>query len=255
VTQDIESLQKRHYDQIAVEYSLHYGDKWSQAYRRKYINDRMLDGLDLRGANVLEAMCGDGVTTAYLREKGAQVTGLDISEAEMAHFRERWPDCKAVCASVLETGLPDESFDCVIVVGGLHHVHPHVSEAINEIHRLLRPGGYFCFTEPHTGSFIDVLRKLWYRHDKYFAENEEAIDLRWLHQQFSEKFLVAKEEYLGNIAYLFVLNSLILRVPPLLKEIISRPLLWIEAVITPLQRRATSCFSLSQWQKKDGSAK
>ena len=47
------------------------------------------------------------------------------------------PDCRTT------------SFDCVAVVGGLHHIHPNVKAAVREIHRVLKPGGHFCFMEPH----------------------------------------------------------------------------------------------------------
>lgn len=250
MSESTESLQKMHYNRIAQEYSAHYGDEWSQAYRRIFMDAPMLDGIDVKNTSVLEAMCGNGVTTAYLLQKGAKVTGLDISEEEINHFHELWPNNTAICTSILDTGLVSESFDCVVIVGGLHHVHPHVQQAIDEIHRLLRPGGYFCFIEPHKGTVLDWLRHLWYRRDKYFAANEEAIDLAMLRVQFSDKFEFIKEEYRGNVAYLLVLNSLILRIPLSLKPFISQPLLWLEGLLTPLLGKATSCFSISQWRKR-----
>jgi SAM-dependent methyltransferase len=211
----------------------------------------MFDGLDLSGKQVLEAMCGSGQTTGYLLSRGALVTGLDVSAKQIDSFRRRWPECRAICASILESGLESASYDCVVVVGGLHHVQPHAQEAVQEIHRLLKPGGHFCFVEPHKDSFPDLVRKLWYKLDKsFFQENEESVDLETLTQSFSDRFIFKNESYQGNIAYLFVYSSMILRVPLKLKPFYAPTLITLERVLNKLQGRRTSCFAACQWQKR-----
>src|SRR5262245_52008442 len=118
-----EVLQKEQFEKNAAEYEAHYGDEHAERYRRLFYNAIMFDGLDLRGARVLEAMCGSGQTAPDLLQRGAQVTGLDISENMIEAFKRRFPGAKGVCASVLSTGLPAATLDCVVVVGGLHHLH------------------------------------------------------------------------------------------------------------------------------------
>src|SRR5262245_29735177 len=81
--------QQEHYDNIAADYEAHYSDEWSGRYRRQFIYDPMFDGLELSGKTVLDAMCGSGQTTEYLREHGAVVTGLDISNEVIEKFRAR----------------------------------------------------------------------------------------------------------------------------------------------------------------------
>ncbi|HKR58860.1 MAG TPA: class I SAM-dependent methyltransferase [Pyrinomonadaceae bacterium] len=245
-----EQLQRDHYAEIAAEYEAHYSDAWSLAYRRQFIYQPMFEGLSLTGLKVLDAMCGSGQTTEYLIEKRAQVTGLDISDVVVDSFRERWSDCQAVCRSLLDSGVPDASFDCVVVIGGLHHIHPHLSLAVREIHRILKPGGFFCFMEPHSGSFPDLIRKFWYKHDRFFSENEAAIDLKSLEQEFGADFAFNRVEYSGNLAFLLVLNSLIFRIPERLKPRYSPALLKLESWIKKLQGKRTSCFVVGQWQKR-----
>ncbi len=247
---DAGKLQQEHFDSIAAEYAASYGDPWSQAYRRRFFNEPMLGDLDLSGAKVVDAMCGSGETTGFLLEKKSQVTGVDISEQEMALFRERFPSCSTRCTSILETDLESNAYDCVVVVGGLHHLHPHVPDALEEIHRILRPGGYFCFTEPHRSSLPNVARRMWYRADKLFAANEAAIDLEVLKAQWASKFEFVKEEYKGNIAYLLVLNSLIFRIPVRWKPAYSPLLIRAEAVIERMQGRLLSCFVVGRWRKR-----
>lgn len=245
-----EDLQREHYDRIASGYAAHYGDEWSQRYRRRFFDEPMFGGIDLRGRSVVEAMCGPGETTAALLERGAHVTGVDISGTEIEAFERRWPTARAKCASILDTGIEAGSVDCVAVVGGLHHVQPKVPEAIAEIHRILRPGGHFCFVEPHAGSLPDRLRRAWYRHDRYFAENEESIDVARLKALFADRFDVEVERYMGNVAYLAVLNSLILRVPLGWKRFYAPPLLRLEAMLQPLQGPLLSCYTVGRWRKR-----
>lgn len=245
-----ERLQQDHFDRIAERYEAHYGDRWSLAYRRRFINQPMFEGIDLEGLRVLDAMCGNGETAGYLLEQKARVTGLDISAQEIRHFESRWPDCEARCASILDSGFADASFDAVVIVGGLHHLHPHVEEAVTEIHRVLRPGGYLCFMEPHQGAIADRARRWWYQKDSMFAENEEAIDLESLKESFNDRFQFRREDYKGNIAYFTVLNSMILRIPLAIKPLYSWLAIALESAVEKLQTRSTSCFVVCQWRKR-----
>ena len=245
-----ERLQRDHYSEISAEYEAHYSDASSLEYRLKFIHEPMFTGINLDGMTVLDAMCGSGQTTEYLLKNGAEVTGLDISDVVVDAFKARWADCQAICRSLLDSNLPDNSYDCLVIVGGLHHIQPNVSSAVREIHRVLKPGGYFCFMEPHSGSFPDLIRKFWYKHDRFFSDNEAAIDVRALEEEFAPHFAFKRMEYLGNVAFLLVLNSLIFRIPRRLKPLYSPILLKLESLISKLQGKRTSCFVVGQWQKK-----
>jgi SAM-dependent methyltransferase len=248
-----ERQQQAHYDTISADYEAHYSDEWSLEYRRRFIYAPMFAGLDLSGMKILDAMCGSGQTTEYLLAHGADVTGLDISNEVIHGFRTRWADTHAVHAvkrSLLDSGLTASSFDCVVVVGGLHHIHPNLSLAMYEIHRVLRPGGYLCFMEPHSGSLPDLIRRVWYKFDRYFSDNEEAIDMKGLQREFGSQFDLRQANYLGNLAFLLVLNSLIFRIPTWAKKFYSPLLMKLEGKIDKLQGRLTSCFVVAQWQKR-----
>jgi SAM-dependent methyltransferase len=247
---DAEVAQKTHYNRIAAEYEAHYDDPSTRRYRDRFIEQPLLAGLDLAGGRVLEAMCGGGLTTAGLLARGAHVTGLDISEACIESFRNRWPQCRAVCASITRSGLPSEAFDAVVVVGGLHHLQPNVDPAIDEIHRVLRPGGSFCFLEPHTGSLPDQVRQRWYARDLMFSRNEAAIDIERLKSVFASRFEFTRELYCGNLAFLLVYNSMIFRIPLWLKPWYTPLLLRLEPLIGRLQGKRLACIVIGQWRKK-----
>lgn len=169
---DTERAQRDHYARIAAEYEAHSAGEFDHAFRQRFLYEPMFRGVDLAGARVLEAMCGGGQTIEYLLSRGASVVGLDLSSRQVEIFRRRWPGCEAVCASILDSGLEDEPFDCVVVAGAMHHLHPHVEDAVVEIHRVLKPRGSFCFYEPHAGSLPDVIRKWWYRRDDLFEDQK-----------------------------------------------------------------------------------
>ena len=246
-----EAQQKQHYNRIAAQYEINYGDPDGVRYRETFLYPPMFAGLDLQGRNVLDALCGSGHACDYLlTQKQALVTGIDLSEEAIAKFKERWPHCQAVCSSIASSGLADRSFDAVVVIMGLHHLHPHLREALHEIHRILRKGGTLCFAEPHQDSLFSRLRTLWYRHDHFFADNEEPIDLRALKEEFRDGFDFKTEKYVGGIAYLLILNSMIFRVPLWLKRVYSPVVMRLETLFGSFHTRAFSLAVICQWQKK-----
>lgn len=247
---DAEAAQRAHYNRIASDYEVHYDDEWSRRYRDQFINGPLLEGLDLRGRQVLEAMCGGGLTTQTLLDRGAEVTGLDISEACIESFRRRWPACRTACASIAQSGLPSAAFDAIVVVGGLHHLQPDVDPAIEEIHRLLKPGGSLCFFEPHAGSLPDLFRQQWYKRDMMFGRNEAAVDLDHLKRAHAGSFDFVREVYGGNIGFLLVFNSLVFRIPLKLKRFYSPALLRLEAALSRFQHKRSACTVVCQWRKK-----
>jgi 2-polyprenyl-3-methyl-5-hydroxy-6-metoxy-1,4-benzoquinol methylase len=246
----VANLQGAHYDRLIALYEAHATDPSTQQYRRRFIDEPLLRGIDLEGRAVLEAMCGSGHSTGLLLERGANVTGLDVSEQAIELFRAKWPHCQAVVESIFEPNLPAASYDVVVVVGGLHHVHPHVEDAVFQIWRLLKPGGFFCFSEPHVGSLMDVLRRAWYARDPMFEANEAAVDIDVLRRATAESFDVVSERYFGSIAHTLVLNSMVIRAPSWLKRLYAGPAMAIEALIDPFLGRRLTCSVSCQWRKR-----
>ncbi len=185
---NVESIQKEQYERISPEYDIHYNDAYSQKYMRRFVFEPMFAGIDLNNKSVLEAMCGGGQSAKYLLDKNACVTGIDISPQQIANFKQRHPRALTICASILNSGIESESFAVVSVIGGIHHMPPYTTKTILEIHRILEPGGYFCFMEPHRESVLETFRKAWYKRDNLFAENEEAVDMSELRSEFNDYF-------------------------------------------------------------------
>ncbi len=245
---EAESKQRAHYDQISESYNNHYSDEWSIRYRDRFFHQPMFAGLDLRGKRVLDALCGYGDVTRYLVEQGAEVTGLDISPVQVEAYRQRW-GCEGLARSILESGLPSESFDHVVVCSALHHMPPYLDATVEELLRLLKPGGQLSFVEPHSHSLLEKPRQWWYSYDPLFEENEEAVDVDTLVKTHSHRFSRMETMYRGSFAYLLVLNSLVFRLPVWTKKYYSPLMFWLESMVDRARLRPLTLYVLVRWTK------
>jgi SAM-dependent methyltransferase len=246
--------QREHYDTISYDYAQHYSDSWALRYRDLFIHRYMFSDIDFNGKTILDAMCGPGQITGYLLKRwpNADITALDISQKVLNIYMNSYQSCKTNCAPFLENGFRSYSFDAIFIFGGLHHIQPNVEDAVIEVHRLLKPGGIFSFCEPHSGGCLEVIRRYWYKKDRFFEKNEASIDIRGLKKRFTDKFEFIGEHYLGSIAYFLVFNSLVFRLPLSLKRVYSPALLAIEWLLKPFQNHFFSAFVVCQWRKPTG---
>ena len=251
IEENVIKTQQQLYEKKAKGYFKHHGDLYSQRYRDGFIRNPLFRGIELQGKKVLDGMAAFGPETGFLIDKGAEVIGLDISPANAQLYREKWDlDCKI--ASIHETGFPDSYFDCVYICGGLHHIHPLLEETITEIYRILKGGGHFCFMEPNKDTWLNRIRTTWYRLDKRFDKNEEAISYG---KQLKPFLRIGFKEIIfetgGNIAYILIAQSLIVGIPHLLKRLIYRPVFAIEGLLNKIPF-VPRTFFIGVWQKTMG---
>lgn len=119
------------------------------------------------GLKVLEIGCGLGTDGAQFAEAGADYTGVDLTEAAVELARKRFElfgiPGKFQTADAEQLQFADETFDLVYSHGVLHHT-PETAKAIQEIHRVLRPGGRAVVMLYHRDSYnyrvnISMLRR------------------------------------------------------------------------------------------------
>lgn len=103
----------------------------------------------LAGKAILEIGCGGGQAGRWLAERGAKVTGIDISEAMLAYAR-RGPAPLAVAAATA-TALPlrNQSFDIAFTSYGAIPFVADLLTLFQEAHRVLRPGGLWVYSTLH----------------------------------------------------------------------------------------------------------
>ncbi|MGH9971881.1 MAG: class I SAM-dependent methyltransferase [Pyrinomonadaceae bacterium] len=120
-----------------------------------------------QGLKVLEIGCGMGTDGAQFAKAGADYTGVDLTDAAIELAQKRFElfghRGKFQTADAENLDFSDNSFDLVYSHGVLHHT-PDTARAIQEIHRVLRPGGRAVVMLYHRDSYnyrinISLLRR------------------------------------------------------------------------------------------------
>ena len=106
--------------------------------------------LGLAGKRVLDVGCGGGLLSEGMALRGAEVTGIDLSEKPLAvaklHLLESGQkvDYRKISAEALADEMPG-TFDAVTCLEMLEHV-PNPSSVIASCARLVKPGGQVFFS-------------------------------------------------------------------------------------------------------------
>lgn len=105
---------------------------------------------NVRGKTVLDLGCGSGENIVPLAERGARVTGIDISPELIALAQQRLvlAGLKATvkAGSAYETGLPDASVDVIFCMALIHHLD--IERVRKEMQRILSKDGVIILKEP-----------------------------------------------------------------------------------------------------------
>ena len=145
----------------------------------KTVCDRLLKQDLPKDAMVLDAGCGTGLSGEVLAEKGYKnIDGLDFSQEMLDQAEEKGVYQDLTQADLMKPlDLPDNKFDAIVCAGTftLGHVGP---EALNEMIRVTKPGGYICFTVRDDAwkqdNFQDYMDRLTNDGDWEVLENNEA---------------------------------------------------------------------------------
>lgn len=233
--------QAEHYARIHDAYQAHYYDGPSQAYRERFIYRPLFEGQNLHGKRVAELACGSGYNARYVKEnyQPAVLWGLDISEPACAEYGALVGE-PALCLDLTKP-LPEatQPFDVLYVIGGLHHCVINLPQTLANAAALLKPGGTLLVMEPNAGFCLQTVRDWWYRKDQYFDhQTERALTPEEIAAASAGALTLERLEYVGGPAYFIIINSLILRVPRVLKPLIAKPLFALESLYQRLPGRA-----------------
>ncbi|KCZ72303.1 methyltransferase family protein [Candidatus Methanoperedens nitroreducens] len=152
---------------------------------------KIVDFSRYKGKNILEIGCGVGIDLIRFARMGARVSGVDIAERsiELAkkNFAFNGVDGDLRVMNGEELSFDDNSFDAVYAHGVIQYTAKD-EKMIDEIFRVLKPGGEAIIMVYNRYSWLNVMSKLF----KTELEHEDAPVLNkysiWQIQKMLYKF-------------------------------------------------------------------
>jgi ubiquinone/menaquinone biosynthesis C-methylase UbiE len=124
-------------------------------YPESSLRDRIKlahDWIPAGARRILDGGCAFGYGTRHFQKGNAKVWGVDPNAEFIAVAQKRYPDINFEICGVEQTPFSAEFFDVVILNDVLEHVIDEC-KTLNEMFRVLSPGGSFIITTPHRGLF------------------------------------------------------------------------------------------------------
>jgi ubiquinone/menaquinone biosynthesis C-methylase UbiE len=113
------------------------------------------------GKDVVDVGCGGGALVRALTTRGARVTGVEVSERQLADAvaHDEGGEARYVIGTAEQLPIEDDSADLVMFMRTLHHVpQPNLVQALREARRVLRPAGLVYVAEPLAeGDFYELV--------------------------------------------------------------------------------------------------
>ncbi|MDR1379562.1 MAG: methyltransferase domain-containing protein [Synergistaceae bacterium] len=206
--------QQEHFDKIAREYheardnprsDLLKKNIWKAAFR----NARLWNLSD--PVKVLEAMCGSADGYKILQDNlrlDFEYHGFDYSK-EMIHYAQKKYPFLSFSIQDVTSYISEETYDLIILIGGLHHVYSNVDRAIRNLSGVLKKGGIFINFEPTNNNyFLKKIRSSIYKNNALFDDStEKAFETPELRRLFLNHDLKAIDTlYPGLLAYILWYN-------------------------------------------------
>ena len=132
------------------------------------------------GLRLLDVGAMYGFFLIFARQRGLDVMGIELSEETPRFAREQGVDVRST--SLLEAGLPTDSFDLVTMNNVLEHTLKPLAD-LQEAHRVLRAGGLIYVAVPNFDSLVANVdniywkNKAWPNHLVYFTNKTLALTL------------------------------------------------------------------------------
>lgn len=115
------------------------------------------------GPHIIELGCGSARMAQNLLERhsGLHYLGLEVDATQHARNLENPRlGMEFLAAGAQDIPQPDASFDLALMLKSLHHVPlEYMDSALQEVARVLRPGGYLYVSEPvYVGALNNIVR-------------------------------------------------------------------------------------------------
>ena len=246
-----------HFDQILDEYRSQYHSRGATHYKHKLIYSKIVPLIREKypnGCDILEVACGSGENSFLLMKllgDNYRFSGVDISGESVVAFNQLMGIGSAEIKNFMKSEDSWSSqFEVVLIMGGLHHMVKGLDVVFENINSAVKPRGILLFVEPNA-RFMDVVRRWWYRHDRFFEEeHESALDERFLFNKYGGGWTQGYVNYFGFIGFFVILQSMILRTPKFLSRLLFRPLTQLDILCSNIFPRGWLAAYICSWEKQ-----
>lgn len=173
----------------------------------------------LNEMKMLDIGVGGGRTTEYFKDKVKEYIGVDFSEGMIAECRKKfsnYPKLKFDVCDVRDLSrFKNEEFDFVLFsFNGLDNInHEERLNALKEIRRICKKGGYFCFSS-HNLNYLNYFFKIKFRFNifKLIASIPQIYKLRKRNKEQIKKinssnYLLVYDDVYDFGLYTYYVNS------------------------------------------------
>lgn len=173
------------YDAVAAEYAQKFFLELENKPFDRQMLDRLIERVGTLGP-ICDMGCGPAEVARYLQDHGAQALGVDLSPEMVANARRLSPDIPFHRGNMLALEFPDEAWGGIAAFYSLIHIpRPRVVAALQELKRVLKPGGVLLATF-HRGDETAHIEEWW----------EKKVSLDFAFFQLAEM-----EGYLKNAGF------------------------------------------------------
>jgi ubiquinone/menaquinone biosynthesis C-methylase UbiE len=232
------ALKRLNNEYTMLHYPFYVNETDSFLQAQKNLTDYCISLLKpLKGKEVLEIGCGNGVQVLYINSihKPLSVTGIDLNQANIKIANDEKVRAGADNVRFLVdnaqnlTHIASDSVDVLLNIESAFH-YPNKTAFLNEVHRVLKQGGQFLIADLLTRrKKHEGLMKIWgkkmihnFWNIKRYNEEFEKSDLEITHQEdISLQVMkgwrlyrnwipkIKRKEFFSNVAFriFYVINS------------------------------------------------
>ncbi len=161
------------------------------------------------GSKIADLGCGSGTFTEMLRQRGYDVTGVDLCPKLVTLGRSKYPGLNLIEGDVEQLPFETGSYDGVLLSGLVHHFpDPHKCAA--ETFRILKAGGRFMAFDPNRmNPFMYLYRdpSSPFYSSVGVTENERPVLASEISGVFRQAGFTVSTDYLAGLAYRYVASE------------------------------------------------
>ncbi|MFC2130181.1 methyltransferase domain-containing protein [Bacteroidota bacterium] len=105
--------------------------------------------------NLLDGGCSYGYGTRFLAEKSKNTYAIDVNETHIEVASKRYTDINFKTGILENTEYSDNFFDYIVLNDVLEHTTDKI-QTLQEMYRILKPGGTIIISTPHKGMFAFI---------------------------------------------------------------------------------------------------